>query len=1136
MLYIQMLGEFSVRDDSHQSLLISRRPVRMLLAYLLLHRDRPIPVEELFDAIWPEMDTSKARGNLRRNVYFLLKLLPEAPADKPWLVRNRKSIQWSPNVDVQLDFVSFGDAVQRGRLALDAGLLSDAESHFAAAIQQYSGPLLPESEDTWIEPFRDDYRARYSLTLETMVRLLVESDDLDLAMLYAVKHQETSASPQDAFHLRVWLEAALNPSGDALILADEWEEDSDRPDLKAETRELLSAIREGKSIAAWRPRVLAKDARAAELHDRGGRGTINHLPETGDAFIGRGDILDALRKSLIASRLLTLLGAGGAGKTRLAIELCRQVQGTVKDGVYWIDLVGLETERHIEREIATALGIRQDAKRSLMEQICESISQDACVLVFDNCEQVVEPVGVSIGQILSFCPAVKIITTSRIEIGIEGEKVFPVPPLEVPSTGVALEGGLRAEASQLFLARVGEAWPELEITPARQDATIKIAQLVEGIPLALELAAARVGVLDIDEVANHLESSYLVLSRHDNEHPARHETLEVCIDWSFRLLTEREQCLLRRISIFAGAFEERAVARICALAGRDDFEEPDGNRIPDLLEHLGRSSFLQIGANSPGRTQFLLMEMIRQFGRRRLKEIGEYEQVAEEHALYHLELAEEIAESRSGASTAHQTERLDAVRADILATMRWAKQVEDWDFAARLGIALFRYWAYRGHLDLERQWLRAIIDKASQTLEPERASRLCRSAAVLAYFTALFDEAKEDFELGLKFAHQAEDSNLIALLHSDLGLIALISGVTDVSRSHHRLAYREYIRIGDQLGAAASAASLADIETRSGNYEQAEVHYAECLRIREVEQKNINDNGNLHLGQALVAFRRGDYESAMTHVDAQMAVAETLQSKSLREKSLRMRAMIFSDQGSYDEAAVDLSTALAICRELNSGDNIAAVLHIMGENQLRSGRLGPAKAYLERSLRMKRESGNDRLASYTLLVLARLDIVHGNAAEAHPKIEAAQALAQQFGMHSQDAYAWLLRAQAKALSDDKARAREALSKAAELQIRLGEKRACVQVMELAAQMALSSDDQGRALEWLENATRLREFIGAPATHFEAKDLATLREQIEKGQTVGRADPEEPAEDRETLKEMIVTVLGEIKKWSDDTSH
>ena len=460
--------------------------------------------------------------------------------------------------------------------------------------------------------------------------------------------------------------------------------------------------------------------------DRPGKSQTTNLPKDRTRFIGRTTELDDCRRMMGTTRLLTLAGLGGCGKTRLAIKVAESLTNQFPDGVWFVDLVPLTEGSRVVRAVAQVLKLREDADKSLDDVVSTHISDKRLLLLLDNCEHLLSSCAECIDRLLSSCSEIRILATSREALNVQGERVIAVPPLSIPDIngGLALDVVASADAVKLFVERAQIVRSGFELTPANAASVAEICRRLDGIPLAIELAAARVKILSIDQILKKLDDRFKLLSGVGKTMLARHQTLRAVIEWSYEQLVDEERRLLRALSVFAGGWTLELASKVAG--GFDEYE------MLDLHSQLVDKSILVVQPEQRGAPRYGFLETVRQFLLETLNDSGEGNVIREAHLEAMLGLAEQAYAERI-TQEEQWAEVLEVESDNLRVALEYARAIDPERYLRLVG-AVAWFWLVKTHLFEGREHLTAAL--ASSAVEPSRPARaraLWGAAQTLAF-------------------------------------------------------------------------------------------------------------------------------------------------------------------------------------------------------------------------------------------------------------------------------------------------------------------------------------------------------------------------------------------------------------------
>jgi non-specific serine/threonine protein kinase len=619
--------------------------------------------------------------------------------------------------------------------------------------------------------------------------------------------------------------------------------------------------------------------------------------------------------------LLTLVGVGGVGKTRLAVRAAGDAGARYASGAWFVELARISDPAGVTPEVARALGARERPGSSPLEALCALLRNRQLLLVLDNCEQVVVACAELAASLLQACPDLCILATSREALRVAGETVYHVPPFRAPSVREAAAGSVESEAIDLFVERARAIEPPLELTPRATSSIARICALLDGLPLAIELAAARATTMTPAEIARRLDNPLSLLTTGPRSAPARQQTLRAAIDWSYQLLTPPEQTLLRRLAVFAGGFTREAATSVCA-----DVELPIA-QIDDLLDRLVAQSLL-VGLNRQESTRFHLLEMVRQYCWGRLEEAGEVTLLRERHRDWCLGLVAGVAvESRLGlALDAELARRLDPYMDNVRSALSWTIDTGQADAAARLVVALTSACFFHGNFSECRSWASAVLECGAASPPTPEMAIIATAAGIMAFNQGDFSGAEELLGHALDLARDSNDDYVVMFTESRLGRLAhqrgdLWTAKELMERSVDRLAdagnswQALVVVMGDlaltylELGDTTRAAELLRTVTEMATAERSPFMSARYVTAR-----------------AHLAAREGNYVAAVEllaeAVDAQRANGDLVGVL----ESVILRSSVAIESGDRTFAAGLLREALDLAQTFGSRIRLARLL------------------------------------------------------------------------------------------------------------------------------------------------------------------------------------------------------------------
>ncbi len=667
---------------------------------------------------------------------------------------------------------------------------------------------------------------------------------------------------------------------------------------------------------------------------------LTNLPVFLTTFIGREKEQAQIIRLISKYRMLTLTGPGGIGKTRLSVKVTEQLLADYENGVWLVELAPLSAAEFLPQTVAALFGLAEQSDIPATEMLVNFLRAKTILLILDNCEHLLNSCALLADTLLKNCPNLKILATSREALGIMGEVTFRVPSLQLLDGPQAIEKTRRYESIRLFEERCQLVQPDFKLTMENVASVAQICKRLDGIPLAIELAAGRVNVFSTEQIATQLDECFRILTGGSRSALARQQTLHASMDWSWNLLTDSERILLRRLSVFAGGWRLEVAESVC------DDDGIEANRVSELMIQLAAKSLLVVEGPEGMETRYRLLETIRQYADEKLLEAGEELEVRNRHLEYFLGLAERAEPELTGPNTPKWIKRLEEELDNIRAALEWSLK-QDVQLGLRLASALMRYWP--AHNDVLEG-----IDWLSQLLRQPAAST--PNAARAQALTALGFLNNWHFE-GPKAEPFAVEG------------LAL---------------YRE---LGDQRGIAFALAVLGIALCAREDYAAARPLVLESLAI----YRTLGDRLGIAEELSILGYGLGDeqdYGRARAYLEESLGLYRALEWKLGIASQLGSLGRLASRSGDYASARTWLTESLEIYRSL--GTDVAFVLERLGELSLREGDYEQARAYLEESLFLRRERGEINVSYWLLAYLGYVALRQGDQARARSLFTEAQ--------------------------------------------------------------------------------------------------------------------------------------------------
>ena len=686
----------------------------------------------------------------------------------------------------------------------------------------------------------------------------------------------------------------------------------------------------------------------------------NNLPVPLTSFIGREREIEEIRQLFNSARLITLTGAGGTGKTRLAIEVTRKIGDRYPDGAWLVDLALLPEPTLIWQSIASVLAVREEPNRTLSQTLTDFLRSKNLLLLFDNCEHLISACAQVVGTLLQTCPHLQILATSREPLVIPGENQYYVPTLTTPQidTEMFLEQLNRTEAVRVFLDRAVMVRPTFKLTKANALAVAQICRRLDGIPLAIELAAARVKGLSVEQIVERLDDRFSLLSVGNRTALQRHQTLRAIIDWSYNLLSEKERILLSRLSVFAGGWTVESATEVCLVV---QIEERD---VLNLLLNLSDKSLVII-EEQDGETRYRFLETIRQYALEKLAESGEERLVRNRHLDFFIHFAEEAERNYRSAKQLYWFHVMERERDNFRAALDYALRTDQVETSLRLVGTAFWLWFFQGPWSEGQIWVESGLAKALD-LRTKAGAKVRMALGLLQFAQSNYSAARTNLESSLSIWQELGDKWWSAFV---LGFLGLVQRPRDPQAASHSL--EKSLKLATETG---EDWILAFALWNSGE---------NALYLKNTSDAEAMLNQSLELGQAL-----GD--------------------RMLQNEALRALGEIYEAKQEYGQAVNLYKESLAIVQELRDITNVSHLYFNVGRALQLAGDNQEAKRYFLDALHQSRQLGKKVGEVRALAGLGVIAAAEGQAERAISLITASQSLIAKLGLSFPSTHsAWL---------------------------------------------------------------------------------------------------------------------------------
>jgi predicted ATPase/DNA-binding SARP family transcriptional activator len=951
-LTLSLLGPMQVDLDGQAVDSFAYNKARALLAYLAVEADRVHHRDAIVGLLWPGMPDAAARTNLRQVLTSLRDTIGVGNPVAPFLLTTRDTLQFNPASDYTLDvarFIQMLDTCAKhrhrhvSRCPACAARLNEAAALYRGDFLLQLPAVDSAPYEEWLVVKREALHQRAAEALAQLARHHERWGHAGQARQLLTRLIELEPWDEGAYVHLMRLLARDGQRSAALaqyetcrrLLAEQFGVEPDPA-----TQKLIAQIRAGDTLEE------SSSTRSIEL------------PSAATPLIGREAELAELRDLLSdpAQRVLTLVGPGGIGKTRLALAVAQANAPVFDAGAVFVSLAALSSAELLPGAILSALGVPLEQRASPEQQLIDYLRPRELLLVLDNFEQLLANAEL-VKRIIQQALKITLLITSRERLALQVEHVFELAGLDYPAPEVTTDLE-RHQAVQLFVERAQRVQRKFQLAPDNAPAVARICQLVEGLPLAIELAASTVGAQSCAAIADDIANDLRALITRLRDVPERHRSMWAAFEHSWRLLTGEEQVVFRGLSVFRGGFQLEAARHIAGASAA-------------LLTSLIDKSLVQ--REAAGR--YDLHDLLRQYGREKLGEANELEQVGERQLAWYLQLATAAEPQLMGKEQASWLEQLEAENDNLRTALQWTLDHQQFESAARLGAALHRFWYLRSRLTEGRQWLEQILLHSAEvplTLRADLVYGACQLARAQADLprAAMFAQQALTLqrELGNK-SGMATALNSLSLIIRDQGDLEQASLLLEESLTLWRAS-------GDQRGISRGLNSLGIIARRRGDYPHARTFFEESLIIsRQLGNQHDVADALQNLGN--VARHQGDLAQAQAFYEQSLVLYREIGDVASVANALNSLGIVARLQGDYSQAVTLHEDSLRLRREIGAARGIASSLNNLGLARVEQRDAARAAAAFKDSLALACEQGDKSGILSNVEGLAEVAVIQG---------------------------------------------------------------------------------------------------------------------------------------------------------------
>ncbi|MBI5034023.1 MAG: tetratricopeptide repeat protein [Chloroflexi bacterium] len=952
MLEIKLLGQFDVRLDDKPVEILSR-PTQSLFAYLLVKRTTAHRREMLAGLFWPNATETNARAYLRQALWRIRRALEASHHD--YFLADDLTVAFDTHSDFKLDVAELERAVTA----------NNSVDELLACVSVYQGELVPGFYDDWVMPERERLQSLFETKINFLIDRLIAERRWSDVLQWGERWIALGTVPELAFRALMIAHSAL---GDRSSMAAVYERCTKtlRDQLDVEPSESTRALYE---------KLSKGDVPSAPVPERKlSSAPLTNLPRQLTSFIGREREMLQVKQLLKTARLVTLIGTGGSGKTRLAVQVAQDLLSNYPQGVWLVELAPLADACCLAQVVAAALDVREEQGRPVLATLVDYLRTRKCLLILDNCEHLIEASAGLAESLLRACPDLQILASSREALGIAGETVFRVPSLSIPDPRhlSRAEALLDHDAVRLFVDRTASVLPGFAVTGDNASAIAQLTFRLDGIPLAIELAAARAQVLTVEQIAARLTDTFRLLSGGSRTALPRQQTLQATMDWSYNLLSDSERILLRRLSVFAGGWILEAAEQVCS-----DKEQPAVSEILNVLSSLVAKS-LVVAEPQGTAMRYRMLETIRVYAREKLFASGEGESIRNQHLNYFRMLAEHAELELRGPHQLACLNRIEGEIDNIRAALDWSLET-DVEPGLRLAGALIGFCLVRGHITDILDKLLQLLNHPNALPRTEARAKALDSAASLFGWGIDLDHARvlveeslsiyrelgnkrgeasalhtlsdivclqDDYTLGQPLALKSLE--LYRSLGDQAGIANVLIDLGSLIDNKNYPRARDYLEQamvicrerGDTLGISWALDGLGVIAMRQGEFQHARIYFEESLAIQTPLRGPGAAFAVSHLGD--LALREGDYARAVEFYQQSISMSDEAGQVITRYWDIVNLGYVALQKGDHEQARATFQEAQKFFHD--AGSKIGVVYALEGLASLAARQTKPARA------------------------------------------------------------------------------------------------------------------------------------------------------------------------------------------------